>query len=303
MSPDPPGAAPAAGYLPVLGRPVRYVAGLPTPPRCLVMGIVNVTPDSFSDGGSWLHPVAAVEHARSLVAAGADIVDVGGESTRPGAERPSAGEELARMLPVVSALSAGGVVVSVDTMRADVARRAVHEGAALVNDVSGGLADDAMLATVADLDVPYVTMHWRGHSRSMQQRASYDDVVGEVGAELAERAAAATAAGVAADRLVLDPGIGFAKSRDHNWALHRHIDAFHTLGFPLLVGPSRKTFLGELLGSPDGTPRPPGERDDATAALSTLAAVAGVWCVRVHDVGRSADAVRVAARFGAEGGR
>ncbi len=288
--------------LPVLGRPVHYVAGLPTPQRCLVMGIVNVTPDSFSDGGSWLEPRAAIEHGRSLVAAGADVVDVGGESTRPGALRPSVPEELDRVLPVVAALRADGAVVSVDTMRAEVARRAVEAGASLVNDVSGGLADEGMLETVAGLHVAYVAMHWRGHSSSMQQRASYDDLLAEVSTELAERAAAATAAGIAPDRLALDPGIGFAKTADHNWTLQRHLGALHSLGFPLLVGASRKAFLGVLLSEPDGAPRPAADRDDASAALSTLAAVAGAWCVRVHDVARSSDAVRVAARFSAEPG-
>lgn len=306
MKPGEPAADDAAvfpdGCLPVLGYPVRYVAGLSTPRRCLVMGIVNVTPDSFSDGGSWLEPRAAVEHGRYLVAAGADVVDVGGESTRPGAERPSAREELDRVLPVVSALSSDGAAVSIDTMRADVARRAVDAGAVLVNDVSGGLADEDMLGTVAELGVGYVAMHWRGHSSSMQQRASYDDLLAEVTAELAERAVAATAAGIVPDRLALDPGIGFAKTADHNWTLQRHLGVLHRLGFPLVVGASRKAFLGDLFSGPDGTPRPPADRDDASAALVTLAAVAGAWCVRVHDVARSADAVRVAARFSAEPG-
>lgn len=267
------------------------------------MGIVNVTPDSFSDGGQWAAPAAAVGHGRDLVAAGADVVDVGGESTRPGARRPSLAEELDRVLPVVAALHAGGARVSVDTMRAEVARQAVAAGARLVNDVSGGLADDDMLGTVAGLGVPYVAMHWRGHSQSMQQRASYADVVAEVADELAERAAAALAAGVAADRIALDPGIGFAKNAEHNWSLLRHLDALHLLGFPVLVGSSRKTFLGELLPDGSGAPRPPAERDDASAALSTLAALSGAWCVRVHDVARSADAVRVAARYAAVAGR
>lgn len=291
------------GELAVVGRPLRYVGGLPAPERCLVMGIVNVTPDSFSDGGSWLDASAAIAHGRELAAAGADIVDIGGESTRPGARRPSVGEELDRVLPVVAALHAAGLIVSVDTMRADVARQAVAAGASLVNDVSGGCADDEMLWAVAGLGVPYVAMHWRGHAQQMQERASYDDVLSEVVAELAERAEAARAAGIAADRLALDPGIGFAKTAAHNWRLLRHLDGLHTLGFPLLVGSSRKTFLGELLSDPADGARKPLDRDDASAALSTLAAVAGAWCVRVHDVARSADAVRVAARFSAEAGR
>ena len=264
------------------------------------MGVVNVTPDSFSDGGRWLEPAAAIDHGRAVLAAGADLVDVGGESTRPGATRPSVTDELDRVLPVVSALSAAGAVVSIDTMRAEVARLAVEAGASLVNDVSGGLADDKMLGTVADLGVGYIAMHWRGHSVSMQQRSSYDDLMTEVSAELAERAAAALKAGIAPDRLALDPGIGFAKTASHNWTVLSHLDSLHALGFPIIVGSSRKAFLGALLADEDGTPRPPLERDNASAALSVLAAIAGAWCVRVHDVPRSYDAVRVAARIGAE---
>lgn len=279
------------------GRPVRHVAGLPTAGRCLVMGVVNVTPDSFSDGGRWLRPGDAIDHGLGMLAAGADLVDVGGESTRPGADRPSVAEELDRVLPVVSALCEAGAVVSVDTMRSSVARRCVAAGAAVINDVSGGLADDAMLRTVADLDVAYIAMHWRGHSESMQQRASYNDVLAEVASELAARVLAALEAGVARERIALDPGIGFAKLAGHNWTLLRHLDSLHSLGFPLVVGSSRKAFLGMLLADRDGTPRPAPGRDDASAALSTLAAVSGAWCVRVHDVSRSHDAVRVAARF------
>jgi dihydropteroate synthase len=302
MSSVGPAATTVSGSLSVHQFPVRYVAGLPAPARCLVMGVVNVTPDSFSDGGMWLEPAAAIEHGRQILAAGADLVDVGGESTRPGAERPAVSEELDRVLPVVSALSAAGAVVSIDTMRAEVARLAVEAGATVVNDVSGGLADEAMLATVADLGAAYIVMHWRGHSVTMQQRATYQSLVPDVTSELAERCQAALAAGIAADRLAVDPGIGFAKNGGHNWALLRRLDALHELGFPVIVGSSRKAFLGTLLRDRDGTVRPPLERDDASAALSTLAAVQGAWCVRVHDVQRSADAVRVAARFGAEPG-
>ena len=299
VSSQPATGGPAAG-LDVGGRPRRFVAGLPDPARCLLMGIVNVTPDSFSDGGRWLDPAAAVRHGLDLVDAGADLVDVGGESTRPGAQRPSEREELDRVLPVVAALHAAGALVSIDTMRAGVARRAVDAGACVVNDVAGGLADEEMLPTVAGLGVAYVAMHWRGHSTTMQEQATYDDVVAEVADHLAERASAAVAAGIAPDRLALDPGIGFAKTANHNWALLRNLDELHRLGFPLLVGSSRKTFLGELLRASDGTPRPAAERDDASAALSTMAALSGVWCVRVHDVARSADAVRVAARLAEE---
>lgn len=285
------------------GRPAAYVAGLPRPDRCLVMGVVNVTPDSFSDGGMWFEPDDAVHHGLEMRAAGADLLDVGGESTRPGAERPPLTEELHRVLPVIAGLVAAGAVVSIDTMRAEVAARAVEAGATLVNDVSGGLADPEMLATVAGLGVAYNAMHWRGHSATMQRWAEYDDVVGVVGVvlgELAERVDAALAAGIRRDRLSIDPGLGFAKRAGHNWTLLRHLDAFVATGLPVMVGASRKSFLGLLLADTDGKPRDELERDDASAAAATLAAMAGAWCVRVHDTPKSVDAVRVAARFGAE---
>ncbi|TCJ29959.1 dihydropteroate synthase [Nocardioides jejuensis] len=259
------------------------------------MGVVNVTPDSFSDGGRYADTERAVAHARQLVAQGADLVDVGGESTRPGARRPAVDEELARVVPVIEALAADGVPVSVDTMRAEVAEAAVAAGAALVNDVSGGLADEAMFATVARLDVPYVLMHWRAHSVEMQQHTTYADVVEDVVAELAERLRAAARAGLT-HSIAIDPGIGFSKTTSQNWELLRHLERFHDLGHPLLVATSRKRFLGELLADEAGD-RAPLERDAATTATTTLAAVAGAWCVRVHDVRSSADAVRVAARF------
>ncbi len=265
------------------------------------MGIVNVTPDSFSDGGMWFEPAAAVEHGLSLLADGADLVDVGGESTRPGAERPSIDEELGRVIPVVTQLSAAGAVVSIDTMRAEVARDAIAAGAQAVNDVSGGRADEAMLGTVAELGVPYISMHWRGHSTSMQSLATYDDVVADVVAELQAGVRAALDAGIASEHLVIDPGLGFAKTGDHNWALLRNLDELHVLGQPILVGASRKAFLGTLLAD-NGAPRPAVDRDDASAALSAMAAIAGAWCVRVHDVRRSIDAVKVAARWAKEGG-
>lgn len=277
--------------------PARYVDGLPTPARCLVMGVVNVTPDSFSDGGRWLSAPAAVDHGLRLVEEGADVVDVGGESTRPGAARPSVEEELARVLPVIDALAESGAVVSVDTMRAEVARAAVEAGAAAVNDVSGGLADASMLGVVADLGVPYVCMHWRGHSAGMQERAAYDDVVAEVKDELVQRVAAALAAGVRPERLAIDPGIGFAKTPEHNWAVLAALQSFHELGHAVAVGGSRKAFLGALLAGGDGTPRPVDGREPATVALSALSAAAGAWCVRVHDVTGSLDAVAVAARW------
>ncbi|MCU1691359.1 MAG: dihydropteroate synthase [Frankiales bacterium] len=255
------------------------------------MGVVNVTPDSFSDGGDHADVVSAVRHGLDLRAQGADLVDVGGESTRPGAERVTEGEELRRVVPVVQRLAAQGVIVSVDTVRASVARAAVEVGAAMVNDVSGGTADPEMLAAVAELDVPFVVMHGRGPSRDMQQRAVYDDVVQEVLAELRTRVEAARAAGVR--QVVVDPGLGFAKTAEHGWTLVAHLAEFAALGLPLLVGASRKAFLGALLAGPDGALRPAKERDAATAAVTVLAAQAGAWAVRVHDVRPSADAVRV----------
>ncbi|GAA2845188.1 dihydropteroate synthase [Streptosporangium fragile] len=259
------------------------------------MGVVNVTPDSFSDGGRWFDPDAAVRHGLELVEQGADIVDVGGESTRPGAARVTLEEELTRVEPVIRRLSREGVAVSVDTMRAEVAQVAVEAGARLVNDVSGGLADPEMPRVVAASGVPYVVMHWRGHSHSMDRRAVYGDVVTEVREELAKRVASVLAEGVAEEQIVLDPGLGFSKNPEHNWALLAGIDRLAELGYPLLIGASRKRFLGRLLADPDGTPRPFSRSDDATLAVTALAAHAGAWCVRVHDVRPNADAVRVAA--------
>lgn len=257
------------------------------------MGVVNVTPDSFSDGGTWLEPDAAIAHGRRLLVEGADLLDVGGESTRPGAERPDTAEEMSRVLPVVRALSGMGAVVTIDTMRSTVAAAALDAGATAVNDVSGGLADPEMLPLVAERAVPIVLMHWRGHSAEMQQRAVYRDVVGEVLAELGERVAAAEAAGIASERIVIDPGLGFAKTAEHNWSLLAGLPRLLTLGRPLLVGASRKAFLGRLLGSAPDSARPVTDRDDATTATSALAAAAGAWAVRVHAVRPSADAVRV----------
>jgi dihydropteroate synthase len=253
------------------------------------MGVLNVTPDSFSDGGRHDTADTAVAFGLQLRAQGADLVDVGGESTRPGAVRVSVAEELARVVPVVSALTAEGVRCSVDTMRAQVAAAAVEAGAVLVNDVSGGLADPTMLDCVASLGVTYVAMHWRGHSFDMQSRAVYDDVVGEVCDELATRLDACAAAGIS--DVVVDPGIGFAKTAEHNWALLQNVARLQALG-PVLLGSSRKAFLGALL---DG--RPADERDAATTALTVVAAQQGCWGVRVHDVPGSADAVRVVERL------
>jgi dihydropteroate synthase len=273
------------------------VDGLPAPGRTLVMGVVNVTPDSFSDGGEWLDPDDAIAHGLDLLAEGADLVDVGGESTRPGAVRPTQQTELARVIPVVTALASAGGIVSVDTMRPEVAELAVRAGARLINDVSGGRADSEMLATVARLGVPYVCMHWRGHSADMQSRAVYADLTGEVVSELGEQLEAALAAGIRRDRLIVDPGFGFAKTGEHNWELLNGLDALDGLGYPILYGLSRKTFLGTLLAGPDGTPRPATGRDDASLALTTLLVRRRVWAVRVHRVRPSVDAVAVVERL------
>jgi dihydropteroate synthase len=284
-------AAPAPGRL----------AGLPSAPRCLVMGVVNVTPDSFSDGGSWLDPDAAVARGAALVASGADLVDVGGESTRPGAQRIPAGEELRRVMPVITGLVTAGISVSVDTMRAEVAEQALRAGARMVNDVSGGLADPDMVAVIAAAGVPYVINHWRGHSADMYGKAVYDDVVADVRAELSLRVHDVIADGVDPGQIIVDPGLGFAKLARHNWALIASLGDIPVLGgpgspFPLLFAASRKRFIGRLLAGPDGEPRPFTESDDATVALTALAAAAGAWCVRVHEVPANADAVRVVAR-------
>ncbi|MFF5723060.1 dihydropteroate synthase [[Kitasatospora] papulosa] len=270
------------------------VRGLPEWDRCAVMGVVNVTPDSFSDGGHWFDTTAAIKHGLELVAEGADLIDVGGESTRPGASRVDEAEELRRVIPVVRGLASEGVTVSVDTMRAVVAEQSVAAGAALVNDVSGGLADPGMIPAVADAGVPFVVMHWRGFSESMNSRAVYGDVVGEVVAELRARMEAVIEGGVAPERLVIDPGLGFAKDAAQDLALVAHLDRLRDLGRPLLVAASRKRFLGHVLAAGGAPPPPARERDAATAAVSALSAAAGAWAVRVHAVRPTADAVRVA---------
>jgi dihydropteroate synthase len=278
-----------------------HPAGLPDLGRCLVMGVVNVTPDSFSDGGAWLEAGAAVSHGLQLAAEGADIVDVGGESTRPGAERVDEAEELRRVGPVIAELARAGLTVSVDTMRAGVAEFALEAGARMVNDVSGGRSDPRLPRLVAEAGVPYAIMHSRGSSRDMQQRAVYEDVVREVRDELRQRVDAVTAAGVDTSAIIVDPGIGFAKLPHHNWTILARLGEIAALDagapFPVLIGASRKSFLGRLLAGPDGEPRPAAQRDDATTAVSALAAVAGAWCVRVHAVAANADAVRVAAQW------
>ncbi|MET7850183.1 dihydropteroate synthase [Streptomyces avermitilis] len=270
------------------------VAGLPTWDRCAVMGVVNVTPDSFSDGGRWFDTTTAVKHGLDLVTEGADLVDVGGESTRPGATRVDEAEELKRVIPVVRGLASEGVTISVDTMRASVAEQALAAGAALVNDVSGGLADPAMIPVVAAAGAPFVVMHWRGFLAGGTIRGTYDDIVSEVVDELHARVEAVLEGGIAPDRIVVDPGLGFSKEADHDLTLLAHLDRLRDLGHPLLVAASRKRFLGRVLAGPEGAPPPARERDAATAAVSALAAHQGAWAVRVHEVRATADAVRVA---------
>jgi dihydropteroate synthase len=261
--------------------------------RCWVMGIVNVTPDSFSDGGLWHSTDAAVAHGLRLWGEGADVVDVGGESTRPGAARIDESIELQRVLPVVTKLANQGVKVSIDTTRASVARACIEAGAWMINDVSGGLSDPNMLREMANLDVPCVLMHWRAPSAMMSANANYTDVVLEVCHELQLRVEVALELGVKPDRIVLDPGLGFAKHSEHNWELLRRLNELQSLGFPLLIGASRKRFLGECLADTDGTPRLADKRDGATAAITALVAAQGIWGVRVHDVAVNIDTVRV----------
>jgi dihydropteroate synthase len=265
------------------------------------MGILNVTPDSFSDGGAHFGTARAIEHGLALAADGADIIDVGGESTRPGAQPVPPGEELARVLPVVRELARAGLLVSIDTMHAPVARAALDAGARLVNDVSGGLADPVMAATVAAAGVPYVVMHWRAPSREMSHHAVYRDVVADVAGELSRRVDALLAAEVDQTQIMLDPGLGFAKQPAHDWTLLARLGELADLGFPLLIGASRKSFLGSLLGESGKPPVPPDARDAASAAISALAAAGGAYCVRVHDVRASLDAVLVAAAWTARG--
>jgi dihydropteroate synthase len=258
-----------------------------------VMGVLNVTPDSFSDGGRYTDLDSAVQHGLLMREQGADLVDVGGESTRPGGERVDPEIETARVLPAIRELAAAGVPMSIDTTRASVAADALAAGVRVVNDVSGGLADPTMAKVIADAGCPWVLMHWRGHSRRMNDLAVYADVVTEVRDELAQRADEAVAAGVAADKIIIDPGLGFAKTGEHNWLLSAHLDRIIELGFPVLFGASRKSYLGRLLAGPDGTPRPTGGREAATVATTVLAAAAGVWGIRAHDVRGTVDAIKV----------
>lgn len=285
----------------------------PPADRTLVMGVINVTADSFSDGGRYLDHDAAIAHGRELIAQGADLIDVGGESTRPGASRVDPDEEASRVAPVIAGLADAGIPISVDTMRAAVAEVAIEAGATVINDVSGGRADDEMGRVVAESGLPWILMHWRPVDapvadpdgtfvHGVDDAGGYRDVVAEVSGELLAQVDAAVAAGVDPDRIILDPGLGFAKTGAHNWALLHALPTLVGLGFPVLVGASRKRFLGTLLADDDGTVRPPAGREVATAAVSALAATEGAWAVRVHDVAQSRDAIAVATAW-RQGGR
>ena len=261
--------------------------------RAWVFGVLNVTPDSFSDGGRWDHTDTAIEHGRELAQQGADVIDVGGESTRPGAHRIDAATETARVIPVIRTLSADGFACSVDTTRASVAQAALDAGALIINDVSGGLADPDMARVAAETGAPWILMHWRGHSAHMQEQASYSDVVAEVRKELLIQVDRALAAGVDERSLILDPGLGFAKDASHNWLLLQRLGELTALGLPVLVGASRKRFLGQLLATPDGGLRPPADREAATAAVSVLVAANRAWGIRVHEPRPTRDALAV----------
>ena len=264
--------------------------------RTLVMGVINVTPDSFSDGGLFLDSKVAIAHAKQMLLDGVDIIDIGGESTRPGSERISAQEEIDRVLPVISEMAKTEAILSIDTMRAEVAKAAMSAGAHMINDVSGGKADPEMLVYVAQLTAPYILMHWRGPSNIMNTLTNYDDVVRDVTMEISAQVEVAVAAGISRDRIAIDPGIGFAKTVEQNWPILKHLDILDELGLPILMGASRKKFLGELLAK-NGEARVMEERESATTAISTLMALRQTWAVRVHDVKATRDAIAVVERL------
>jgi dihydropteroate synthase len=256
--------------------------------RTLVMGILNVTPDSFADGGRHFTTDAAISRANKMLEEGVDIIDIGGESTKPGAERVSEEEELARVMPVLEEVVKLGVPVSIDTMRSGVAAKAIKAGVKYVNDVSGGLADEKMYGLIANnRDIQYVIMHWRSHSKTMAEHALYKDVIKEVREELEERINSAIEAGVDPEQLIIDPGIGFAKTSEHNWELLKNLDRLALLGYPILVGASRKRFLGELVGGE------PDQRESASIALTAALAKQGIWGVRTHSVKPHRDAIAI----------
>lgn len=248
----------------------------------LVMGILNVTPDSFADGGLHFDTDLAITHGREMIEDGVDIIDIGGESTRPGADRVSAEEEQARVIPVIRELAKENVVISIDTMRASTAKLGVEAGATIVNDVSGGAADPEMFSTIAQLGCKYTLMHWRGHSKDMNAKAIYSDVVAEVIEEISIQLDTALAAGIKRENIILDPGIGFAKDAEHNWEILNHIDEFIALGYPVLIGHSRKRFLGG---------ETPDDREEATVQVTQSLVGKGIWAVRVHGVKANKDAI------------
>lgn len=292
-----PGTGPATSPLPVLRarNTVASFAKLPTD-RTLVMGILNCTPDSFSDGGEYNSTETAIAHGLRMFYGGADIIDVGGESTRPGSDAVDEAEEQLRIMPVISALVKAGALISVDTRHASTAALALDAGAGLINDVSGANVHADMIALIAERKVPYVLMHSRGNSRSMDSLTQYSDVVEDVVDELSQLRERFYAAGVAPELLIVDPGVGFSKNAEQNWELLANLDRVAAMGNKVLVGTSRKRFLGSLLTSA-GKAAAPKERDNATSATTALAGEQGVWCVRVHDVGASLDAAKVAARL------
>lgn len=263
-----------------------------------ILGVLNVTPDSFSDGGAYLDVDSAVARGLELVAQGADIVDVGGESTRPGATRVSPQDEIDRVGRVIEDLAESHTVMSVDTMRAEVARFAVERGASIVNDVSGGLADPRMFETVAELDVPIVIMHWRTHSKEMGQATHYDDVVTEVCDHLARRTEIAIDQGIDSNKIIIDPGLGFAKEQHHNWELLRNMNKLTALGFPVLIGASRKRFLRNAVSTDGHELRAFDQLQTATDVVSAFASLHGAWGVRVHDVCGTSDALKIARHLG-----
>lgn len=270
-------------------------SGLPTElnnlERCLVVGVLNVTPDSFSDGGKFFDKDIAINQAKKLITDGADLIDIGGESTRPGADQISIDEEIKRVIPVINELKKDNIFISIDTMKHEVAKAAVEAGAIIVNDVSGGLADQKMFETVAKLDVPYVLMHWRGHSKNMDDLAKYKNVTQEVIDELNAQTKKAIDKGLKKEKIVLDPGLGFAKNPEHNWQILKDLNLFNQLEFPIYIGASRKRFLAPYSIIKDSSNLE--DRDLATSVITTYSAINNAWAVRVHDAKSSAIAVRL----------
>ena len=259
--------------------------------RCLVVGVLNVTPDSFSDGGKFLNKEIAIKQAKKLIADGADLIDIGGESTRPGANQISIDEEIQRVIPVIEELKKENILISIDTMKHEVALAGVNAGAIIVNDVSGGLADEKMFETVANLNVPYVLMHWRGHSKNMDDLAKYDNVTQEVISELNSQINKALDKGIKKEKIVLDPGLGFAKNPEHNWQILKEIKQLTDLGFPIYIGASRKRFLAPFSLNKDTSNIE--DRDLATSVITTYSAINNAWAVRVHDAKSNSIAVRL----------